>query len=135
MNELQSAKSFMLNEYTQAWEMRDLNKILDLYHYPVASLRSGELVVNTIESMRESVSRILPWWKRDGEKPNSFDPLQPLIDTPSTVILRVCWGVWSLNVPGCARQPSPTFFYITSQLKGKWKVACIVSEWPKAPQP
>jgi hypothetical protein len=65
MNELRSAMSFMRNKYTEAWEMRDLNKILDLYHYPVASLRSGELVVNTIESMRESVSRILPWWKRD----------------------------------------------------------------------
>lgn len=135
MNELQSAKSFMLNKYTEAWEMRDLNRILDLYHYPVASLRSGELVVNTIESMRESVSRILPWWKRDGEESNSFDPLQPLNDTPSTVILRVCWGAWSLNVPGCARLPSPTFFYITSQLKGEWKVASIISEWPKAPQP
>jgi hypothetical protein len=122
-------------KYTEAWETQDLNKILDLYHYPVASLRSGELLVNTIESMRETVSRILPWWKRDGAKSNSFDPLPPLNDTPSTVILRVCWGEWSLNVPGCARLPSPTFFYITSQLKGEWKVASIISEWPKAPQP
>ena len=134
MNELQSAKSFML-KYTEAWETQDLNKILDLYHYPVASLRSGELLVNTIESMRETVSRILPWWKRDGAKSNSFDPLPPLNDTPSTVILRVCWGEWSLNVPGCARLPSPIFFYITSQLKGEWKVASRISEWPKAPQP
>ena len=131
MSDLQSAKELMLR-YSEAWVTQDLGTILDLYHYPVASLRSGELIVNSREGMSEAVRKILPWWQRDGAISNSFEPLPPLNDTPSTVIVRVCWGEWSLNVPGCARLASPTFFYVTSHLKGEWKIASMISEWPRA---
>lgn len=132
MQEMQSARSLML-QYTAAWEDQDLDHILALYHYPVASLRSGELVVNTPQSMRQAVGRILPWWKRDGKSSNAFDPLEPLTASPSTVIVRVRWGEWSLNVPGCESLASPAFHYVTSRLDGAWKIAAMISEWPKPP--
>lgn len=127
---IQCAKSLML-EYTVAWEDQDIDRILGLYHYPVASLRSGELIVSTPEGMRQAVSKILPWWKRNGSMTNAFDAQEPLNESPTTVIVRVRWGEWSLNVPGRESLPSPTLHYVTSRLKGERKIAAVISEWPK----
>ena len=132
MNALQSALSLM-HRYAAAWEAQDIEGILSLYHYPVVSFRSGELIVQSAEAMRVTIGTILPWWTRDGAQPNTFEPLQPLNEAPSTVIVRVYMGEWSLTVPGCARLISPTFFYVTSQRGGEWKIASMISEWPKAP--
>lgn len=109
MNALQSALSLM-HRYAAAWEAQDIEGILSLYHYPVVSFRSGELIVQSPEAMRVTIGTILPWWTRDGAQPNTFEPLQPLNEAPSTVIVRVYMGEWSLTVPGCARLISPTFF-------------------------
>ena len=131
MNALQSAVSLM-RRYNAAWEAQDIDGIVALYHDPIARLRSGELVVRSAEDMRVAIGTILPWWTKDGAQPNTYEPLQPLNEAPTTVIVRMHMGEWSLTVPGCTRLISPTFFYVTSQRDGVWKIASMISEWPKA---
>ena len=131
MNAMQSAVSLM-HRYSAAWEAQDIDGIVALYHDPIASLRSGELVVRSVEEMRVVIGTILPWWTRDEAQPNTYEPLQPLNEAPSTVIVRVHMGEWSLTVPGCTRLIAPTFFYVTSQRDGVWKIASMISEWPTA---
>ena len=93
MNALQSARSVM-HSYTAAWEAQHLDRILALCDDPFANLRSVELVVYRAEAPQLAMGSGLPWWKRDGAQPNTFDPLQPLNKAPSPGLL------WRMVVDG-----------------------------------
>lgn len=121
-----------MQAYADAWEAKDLERLVASCHLPYLVLRSGVPVVRSTQAeLREAFAKLLPMWSKDGPESDRFEALPPLSQDPTTVVVRVRWGAWTLNAPGAAPQPSPTLFYVVCRVNGRWGVSQAIAEWPR----